>query len=266
MNPALLSALAAALYLAAAVDEWRKVKNDDQRRSATFIALFGLGLVAHWIAAGLAIGVAEPVWALSLGPVMSLTASLVALSILILRWRQPLYLVLTPLIGLVAVITAVSLINGGGSRSLASSGGIGLHIILSLAAFAVLFIGGAQAVLLGVQNHALKTRRLGNLPLLPPIVRMERLLFDLIALGWLLLSAALVSGWWFLEDLFAQHLAHKTILSLIAWAIFAALLIGRRIYGWRGFTASAWTLAGFGVLLLGTLGSKIILEIVLDRI
>lgn len=266
MNPALLSALAAALYLAAAVDEWRKVNADDQRRSMTFTALFGLGLLMHWGAAATAIGIGQASWSLSLGTVTSLTTSLIALSILILRWRQPLYLILTPLIGLVALVTGVSLLGSSGGRVVTSSAGIGAHIILSLAAFAVLFIGGFQALLLAVQNHALKTRRLAHLPLLPPITRMERLLFDLIWLGWALLTVSLLSGWWFLEDLFAQHLAHKTALSLIAWTIFGALLVGRGRYGWRGFTASAWTLAGFGVLLLGTLGSKIILEIVLERV
>ncbi len=266
MNPALLSSLAALLYLAAAGDEFRKYRLGQDRRSHTFIALVTLGLIVHWAAAATAIGVQHGVWTFSLGAVTSLGASMVALCILYLRWRQPLNLMLLPLILLISVITGLSLLNASGGRVITSSIGMGAHIVLSLAAFAVLFIGGVQALLLGVQNHALKTRQLRYLNLLPPITRMERLLFDLIGAGWMLLCAALVSGWLFVDDLFAQHLAHKTVLSLLAWALFAGLLIGRRTYGWRGFTAAAWTLAGFGVLLLGTLGTKFILEIVLERI
>ena len=96
--------------------------------------------------------------------------------------------------------------------------------------------------------------------------RMEVLLFDLLTSGWMLLSAALLTGWAFIDDLFAQHLLHKTVLSAAAWLVFSGLLIGRRLFGWRGATATAWTLTGFGVLALGTLGSKIMLELVLDRV
>ncbi|MGB0965564.1 MAG: cytochrome C assembly family protein [Litorivicinus sp.] len=266
MNPAVLSGLAALLYLAAAGDEFRKFKRDEQRRSHTFIGLVAMGLALHWCAASLAVGVTQDVWSFSLGAVTSLGASMVVAVVLYLRWRQPLNLMLTPLIALIALVTALSLWSGTDGRLVTSSLGMGIHIVLSLAAFAILFIGGVQALLLGWQNHALKTHQLKHTNLLPPITRMERLLFDLIGSGWLVLTASLVSGWLFVEDLLAQHLAHKTLLSLLAWAIFACLLIGRRTYGWRGFTAAAWTLAGFGVLLLGTLGTKIILELVLDRI
>ena len=95
---------------------------------------------------------------------------------------------------------------------------------------------------------------------------MERLLFRMIAVGFILLSVSLLSGLVFLEDIFAQHLIHKTVLSIAAWGVFALLLWGRWRLGWRGRIAIRWTLAGFAVLMLAYFGSKFVLELVLQRV
>jgi ABC-type uncharacterized transport system permease subunit len=55
-------------------------------------------------------------------------------------------------------------------------------------------------------------------------------------------------------------------LSLLAWVIFCAILIGRQRYGWRGRIAVNWILAGFLFLLLGYFGSKFVLELILMRV
>lgn len=81
-----------------------------------------------------------------------------------------------------------------------------------------------------------------------------------------MLTLSLVTGWLFIDDIFAQHLAHKTLLSMTAWAIFLVLLVGRNRFGWRGSRATYWTLSGLTVLIIGTLGSKIVLELILDRV
>ena len=95
---------------------------------------------------------------------------------------------------------------------------------------------------------------------------MERLLFRMIAVGFVLLSVSLLSGLFFLEDLFAQHLIHKTVLSIAAWGVFGVLLWGRWKLGWRGRLAIRWTLAGFATLMLAYFGSKFVLELVLQRV
>jgi ABC-type uncharacterized transport system permease subunit len=87
----------------------------------------------------------------------------------------------------------------------------------------------------------------------------------MIGAGLLFLTLSLVSGFIFIEDLFAQHLAHKTILSIVAWISFSGLLLGRIKYGWRGQTAVKWTLTGFILLLLAYFGSKLVLELILQR-
>lgn len=95
---------------------------------------------------------------------------------------------------------------------------------------------------------------------------METLLFQLIGVGFGLLSVSLLSGLMFLENLFTQHLAHKTVLSILAWIVFAVLLWGRAYRGWRGQVAIRWTLGGFFSLMLAYFGSKMVLEIILDRV
>jgi ABC-type uncharacterized transport system permease subunit len=94
---------------------------------------------------------------------------------------------------------------------------------------------------------------------------MESLLFQMIATGYALLTLALVTGILFLEDIFAQHLVHKTVLSIIAWLVFGILLWGRWRFGWRGRVAIRWTIGGFIFLMLAYFGSKFVLELVLNR-
>ncbi|GHC24799.1 cytochrome C assembly family protein [Aidingimonas halophila] len=144
--------------------------------------------------------------------------------------------------------------------------GIALHAISSALAFALLIIAAVQAVLLGLQNHALRHHHtLGIVQALPPLTTMERVLFKLIWAGVGLLTLSIVSGFLFVDNLFAQHLAHKTVLSLAAWIIFSLLLAGHHLLGWRGLKAVRWTLGGFVVLLLAYFGSKFALEIVFHR-
>jgi ABC-type uncharacterized transport system permease subunit len=102
---------------------------------------------------------------------------------------------------------------------------------------------------------------------LPPLLSMERLLFRIISAGFLLLTLTVGSGMIFSEELFGRPLqfTHKVVFGILAWFIFAALLIGRRIYGWRGRLALRWTLAGFMALVLAYIGSKFVLEVVLKR-
>ena len=76
---------------------------------------------------------------------------------------------------------------------------------------------------------------------------------------------AVVTGVTFVEDLFAQHLAHKTILSLLALATFGILVIGRQVAGWRGKRAVYLYLGGFSLLLLAYFGTRYILEEILNR-
>ena len=91
------------------------------------------------------------------------------------------------------------------------------HVISSMLAYALLTLASTQALLLAIQDNQLHHHRAyGFMQNLPPLQTMETLLFDMIGLGFILLSLSLISGFIFLEDMFAQHVVHKTVLSLCA--------------------------------------------------
>jgi len=144
--------------------------------------------------------------------------------------------------------------------------GTEVHVLVSVLAFALLTIAASQSLLLAYQDYRLSHKRPGGLVhILPPLKIQEELLFQLIALGFFLLTLSLATGVAFVADMLAQHLAHKTVLSVIAWLIFGVLLWGRWRYGWRGRTAVRLSLLGFAVLSLAYFGSKLVLELVLER-
>ncbi len=144
--------------------------------------------------------------------------------------------------------------------------GLKAHVLVSLLAYSLLTLASVQAVLLAIQDHHLHGRHPGGfIRALPPLQTMESLLFEMIGAGFALLTLSLLSGFLFLDDMFAQHLVHKTVLSVVGWVVFGILLVGRFRIGWRGRTAIIWTLSGFVVLMLAYFGSKAVLELILQR-
>lgn len=142
-----------------------------------------------------------------------------------------------------------------------------LHIVISLAAYSFFALASIQAVLFGLQNTQLKQRNFkGLVKVLPPLQSMERLLFEFIYLGQILLSLGILTGFIFLDNLFASGLLHKTLLSIAAWLIFGGLIAGRHFLGWRGQTAVKFTLGGSSLLLLAYFGSKFVLQFILDKV
>jgi ABC-type uncharacterized transport system permease subunit len=89
---------------------------------------------------------------------------------------------------------------------------------------------------------------------------MEKLLFQLLIIGFSLLTFSLITGFFFLEDLFAQHLIHKTVLSLLSWLLFLIIIIGHKKLGWRNNMVNRSIQIGFILLLLAYFGSKFVLE------
>ncbi len=144
--------------------------------------------------------------------------------------------------------------------------GLQLHILFSIISYSLLSIAALQAILLAIADARLKKRHpVPIMRVLPPLQTMETLMFRFIWLGFFLLTIALITGFPYIDDIFGQHLIHKTVLSVIAWFVFAILLWGRQRFGWRGRTAIRFTLAGMITLLLAYFGSKAVLELILHR-
>ncbi|WP_132258615.1 cytochrome C assembly family protein [Paucimonas lemoignei] len=149
------------------------------------------------------------------------------------------------------------------------------HIAISLLAYSTLTIAAFHAVLMALQESKLHTRSPANqggwfsaaLDRLPALLTMEKLLFRLITLGFILLSLTVFSGIIFSEQLFGMPVKwnHKTVFTMLSWFMFGLLLVGRRWRGWRGKTALSFTLSGFATLLLAYVGSRFVMEVVLHR-
>jgi ABC-type uncharacterized transport system permease subunit len=138
------------------------------------------------------------------------------------------------------------------------------HIMISVIAYSLIMLAAIQAGLLAYQDHAIRSHHPGGIiRFLPPLHDMETLLFQFLGFGFLGLSASLITGFIFLEDIFAQHLVHKTVLSIVAWFTLGVLLVGRFQFGWRGKTAIRWSLSAFTFLMLAYFGSKLVLEFIL---
>ena len=143
-----------------------------------------------------------------------------------------------------------------------------IHLSLSMLAYSLFTIAALQALLMTLLERRLRGHTVaGPLASLSPLLTMESVLFKLIAVGFVLLTLTLITGAVFSETIFQQAMKfnHKTLFALISWLIFAALLAGRTLYGWRGRKALRWTLSGFSALLLAYVGSRFVLEVVLSR-
>ena len=143
-----------------------------------------------------------------------------------------------------------------------------IHLSLGMLAYSLFTIAALQALLMTLLERRLRGHAVaGPLASLSPLLTMESVLFKLIAVGFVLLTLTLITGAVFSESIFQQAMKfnHKTLFALISWLIFAALLAGRTLYGWRGRKALRWTLSGFSALLLAYVGSRFVLEVVLSR-
>ena len=142
-----------------------------------------------------------------------------------------------------------------------------LHAWCALLSYATLAIAALLAVMLWLQERALRRHQFRAwLRALPPLTELETLLFRTVAAGFILLSATLLTGVLFVENLFAQHLVHKTVLSVLSWLVFGGLLLGRWRWGWRGRVAVRWVLVAMALLVLAFFGSKAVLELILRRV
>jgi ABC-type uncharacterized transport system permease subunit len=143
-----------------------------------------------------------------------------------------------------------------------------LHLVIAFLAYSLLSMAVVQALLILWQERQLRHKHPGRLlRAMPSLQTMEQLLFQMMTLGFVLLTLTLVSGTLFSEELFGKAFVftHHIVLSLLAWCVFAIILVGHWQFGWRGRTILRWILGGFALLILAYFGSKFVFEIVLHR-
>lgn len=163
----------------------------------------------------------------------------------------------------VTIISIILVLNSDEGQRLVDKSDTGLliHAALSVVAYAVFLLAAIQAGLLYAQNKQLKHHLTGKLiKALPPLQTTEAILFEIIWVGLVLLTLAIISGALFIDNLFDQQIAHKTVFTILSWLLFAILIAARKFWGWRGLIAAKIAITGFALLMLGYLGSSIVIE------
>jgi ABC-type uncharacterized transport system permease subunit len=261
---ALVSVAAAALYALGATLQIRSLRQQRAIALGTLILIAAPGVLLHAAATYLQVYTDGGLY-LGFFAAASLTTLVMVLFVIIAAIRLPVQnlLMLVLPFGAITVLAALAGQTGFETRQSPPATLI-VHILFSVFAYSILFMAACQSVLLAYQERALKSRNaLGALRLLPPLETMEALLFSLLWTGIATLTAAIATGFIFLDDMFAQRVVHHTVLALASWVVYAALLAGRHFFGWRSSTATYWTLIAFALLILGYFGSKFVMEILL---
>ena len=262
----LLHVVVAALYLAAA---WVCRPRDGGTVPAHVLAgAIGVALVVHAVVIVRAIVTPDGL-DLSFVHALSLVAGLAVL----VAWASGALRVLpgvaTMILPVAALCAALPALSRTPHRfAYADAPWAAAHISVALVAYALFVVAALQAVVLtGIEQRLHRGAPAASEPATAPLLTLERYLFRLIAIGFVLLTITLVSGILFSESLFGRPLTftHKNVFSVAGWAVFAVLLFGRWRYGWRGRTALKWIVGGTLLLVLGYLGSKFVLEVLLHR-
>ena len=269
----LLSLIAVACYLLGAAglavatyqDRSEPLSAGGRGRRITSVAIASVGALVH-AAALLDERRLEPDAVLSLGDTLALVSLVVSLTAIVMALR-PGKRGMAALLLFIAAALEATFAEGTRQFSVGRPGWeLAFHVAMATTAFAFLTIGMVLAIAQVIVAHRVRSRQpLGLLKILTPIESLESGTFQSILAGFTLLTLALVSGAFFVENLFAQHLVHKVVLALVAWVVFGVLLLGRLRFGWRGRKALRWTFAGYTLLGLSYFGSKIVLENVLGK-
>jgi len=232
------------------------------------LALIALALVLHAITIARAVITPDGL-DLSFPQALSLVAWLTVLVTTVAGLLQKLPAVGNVILPVAAVCALVPLAGGTPHRfAYAGEMWAAIHIAVALIGYALFVVAALQALLLtGLEKRLHRGEIRPESDGSTPLLTLERFLFQLVGAGFVLLTLTLLSGLVFSEQLFGRPVTftHKNVFSVLGWAAFAVLLIGRWRFGWRGKRALYWILAGTALLILGYLGSKFVSQVLLGR-
>lgn len=252
------------LYLIGFIFQGISFIKDKNTRPVVF-AFGSMAVVAHAFSAdgvirtstGFHFGISE---------ISTLIAVCISLLVLVSSVRKPLDNLLLGLFPLSILTIIASLTIASDYPPTDLNPGSASHVLLSIMAYSFITIAALQAGFLAYQNHQLKHGHAGGfISKFPPLQDMEVLLFELLWVGQILLSLGIITGLFFIDNIWGiDGVIHKTFFSVLSWIAFAILLWGRYKLGWRGVTAIRGTLTGFTLLIVGFYGSKLALEYIIS--
>lgn len=260
---AVLSALAALAYGHLALRVLRADASPVQHRRA---------LLAAWVLHAICLGwplLTQSPLRFGFAPALSMTAWLV----LSVYWVEKQVFPKIQGRWVLAVMAAASVVAAaiypGKLQPMDGTGALAMHWALGLAAYGMFGAAVVHAWLMRQADVGMRSGA-GHAQGVP-LLGLERLMFRFIGLGFVMLSATLLGGWWISQGEVSElnrlgwRWDHKTVFSLLAWLVFAVLLLGRLALGWRGRRATGMVFGGSVLLLLAYVGSRFVLEVVLRR-
>lgn len=260
MTALFLALPAAFFYLFAVFRQFLVISGSKAPARSVVIACAAIGAMFHLGSLSITL-VAVNALNLAMFQVGSLISLVITLLLIFSAWRKPVDNLFVGLLPMAAVLTLLSATINHSVLLSNVSYALVWHILLSVLAFSLFTIASVQAVLVILQDRQLRQHRTrGLIRSLPPLQTMDALLFEMIWLGMLLLTAAFAIGLPGIDDVHAQQLMHKIAFSVMGWLVFATLLLGRFFFGWRGPVAGRWTLAGTAFLILAYFGSQFVIE------
>jgi ABC-type uncharacterized transport system permease subunit len=227
-------------------------------------------LLLAWVSHGLLLGlVLFFSGRFGFGPAISVMAWLVLTVYAIESRLYPQLQSRRVLAGLGALAVLIGLVFPGTALSAKTSIWLPLHGALGIAAYGLLAVATVHAWLMRGAEAQMRAAPGSQAQVGLPLMTLERLMFAFVLASFILLSATLLAGWLFAEDLYGAGSAlrwdHKTIFSVLAWGLMALLLLARWQWGWRGKRAARYVYGCATLLLLAYVGSRFVLEVLLKR-
>ncbi|TDF39887.1 inner membrane protein YpjD [Alteromonadaceae bacterium M269] len=260
-----ISLVSLVLYLGSAFLLLRHFFNNLPGRHPYALPLAGAALIAHIVILANSI-LLEPGQNMSIVNVASLIAWLISVSMTLASLYMTTALLLPVVYGFAGLVILLKIfVPDIYMMQISLNPSLVVHITLALLAYGCLMIALLYALQLGYINSRLKAKQTSLVASpLPPLMAVEAILFKLLSVGTILLALSLMTGFGFMEDMFAQHQVHKTVLSVIAWFIYAGICLGHYKYGWRGKPVVGATVVAASLLTLAYFGSRFVKEVILS--
>lgn len=265
MSAAFFSVFALLCYLVATVIVSQRLYHAEGPRLKLLFSVATTGVVLHMLGLSQSL-FTEAGQNFSLINVSSLVCWLITAAFTVTALRTPILLLLPIVYGFAALVQGAVLLVPAGLQlqHFEHSPWLLAHIMVAFIAYVILVMATLYSFQVSLISQRLKHKTpLPGGTVLPPLMQAEQLLFRLILLGTVLLGITVCSGALFGQDWFARHNVHKNVLSTLALLVFAVLLLGHRLSGWRGRIANGLTMTGSLLLTLAYFGSRFVREVLL---
>lgn len=262
MNITTLTLVTTFLYLAVSAYQYWLLKKHDKRhfRRVALLALLPLNVHGYLLHLLIDTDLGQN---LSMINIFSTTFWLIGIALVIASLIKKLDILVMAVFPLSAAVVLITGFSDNRYFVDASDPGFLTHILIAIAAISLIGLAAIQSIFVNVLDNKLKQKPTQMNLALPALQDMERLLYALVSIGFVLLTLAIITAVMFMPTGGDNYSLHKPILSIASWLALGTLLFGHFKWGWRGKTAVQWTMAGFILLFLAYFGTRTVLEVIL---